>query len=261
MLFTLAFPAFRARAWHGVCITICEQPFRQNLPNTGGFYEYMEVVMAIRATGSNYFDAYSLYKDVYKNNKESGSLGVSSGTSSETSAYGGMSGILTPQGRAELKNALDGMKAEGYAKFTFEEIEKYRKEAENTFTATIKKDLAELGVDPDIEFRLVVDSYGSVRVISDHPDKAVIEKYLNDNPEMVKDFKHIQALSNLRRSTQKATAQNPEFAKNLKLSLQAEAIQAFFAATDNNGQDYFSQIANFGADGATSYLLGLNQSV
>ncbi len=52
-----------------------------------------------------------------------------------------------------------------------------------------------------------------------------------------------------------------EFTKNFKLRLQAEAVQAFFAATDNNGADYFSQIAAFGSSSATSYLLGLNQKI
>lgn len=217
--------------------------------------------MAIRATGSSYYDSYSLYNDLYGKNANAANTGTAKNPTSSAAAYGGTSGLLTPQGRQELQKALAGMRKEGYTTTTFEEVEKYRKDLETKFSATVKEDLAKLGVDPDIEFRLVVDSYGAVQVVTDHEDKAVIEKYLADNPDKVEEFKHIQALSNLKRSTQKAVAQDPEFSKNLKISLQAEAIQAFFAATDNNGMDYFSQIANFSSNGMTSYFLGLNQSV
>ncbi len=118
-----------------------------------------------------------------------------------------------------------------------------------------------MGVDPDIEFRLVLDANGNLTVVSEHPDKAVVEQYFKDNPEMVDVFKHIQALSNLKKAQTRSPMEAAEFTRNLKLNLQAEAVQAFFAATDNDGSDYFSQIANFGSNTATSYLLGLNTKV
>ena len=218
--------------------------------------------MTVSATGANNYNMYALYNELYGGNANASGTGSPTAATAKTATYGGnSSGLLNPQGRQELEKALAGMREAGYATITFEEIEKYRKGLETDFAETIKMDLAELGVDPEIEFRLVVDSYGKVQVVTDHADKVVIEKYLADNPDKVEEFKHIQALSNLKRSTQKALTQQPEFARNLKLSLQAEAIQAFFATTDNDGADYFSQIANFGSDGTTSYLLGLNQSV
>ena len=209
---------------------------------------------------SSYTNAYGMYAGLFTNNAESAGVGHGDNSASGAAGTARLSGLLTPEGRKELEKALENMRALGYDKMSFEAVETYRKDLEKNFTFAIKSDLAAMGVDPDIEFTLVMDAYGAIKVISSHPDKAIIELYLADNPEMIETFKHIQALSNLRRSQQKA-AQNNEFARNVKHSLRAEAIQAFFAATDNNGKDYFSQIATFGNNNAATWMLGLNLSV
>lgn len=227
------------------------------MPETPG----PEDTMSISATSSSYaaINAYSYYNDLQKNSESTTSATLHSLSSGAPSSE--VSGLLTATGRAELKKALDAMKADGHTNFTFNEIERYRQIKELEFTAQIKEDLKELGVDPEVRFTLVVDSTGKVSVLSDHADKAVIEQYLANNPDMVEDFKHIQALSNLKRTQQKASAQGSEFTRDLKTTLQSEALQAFFATMDNGGQDYFSQIANFNADDTSSWFLGLNQKV
>lgn len=217
--------------------------------------------MAVRATGTNYLDAYSMYSELYTKNStatDTTSKIAANFTSTTTQAT---SGLLSTEGREELAKALDSMKKAGYTSFSFADVEKYRQSLESQFAEAVRSDLTEMGVDPDIQFNLVLDASGNLQVVTDHADKAVIEQYFADNPEMVDVFKHIQALSNLKKAQSRSPDQAAEFSKNLKLSLQAEAVQAFFAATDNNGQDYFSQIANFGSNDATSYFLGLNQKV
>ena len=220
-----------------------------------------EATMSIRATGANYLDAYNMYQELYAKNTKTSDTTSTIANNYSSSANQAASGILTTQGRAELSKALDAMKQAGYTRFTFNDVEDYRKNLESEFSKTVRADLKEMGVDPDIEFNLVLDADGNLKVVSDHPDKAAVEAYFEDNPEMVDVFKHIQALSNLKKAQSRAPDQAAEFTRNMKLSLQAEAVQAFFAVTDNNGQDYFNQIANFGSNGATSYLLGLNTSV
>ncbi len=217
--------------------------------------------MAIRATGSSYLDAYTMYSELYGKNAKTNDTTSRITDNFTSTANQATSGLLTPQGREELSKALDAMKKAGYTRFTFSDIEEYRKTLETQFSEAVRSDLKEMGVDPDIQFNLVLDAYGNLQVVSDHPDKAAVEQYFADNPEMVDVFKHIQALSNLKKSQSKSPEQAAEFTRNLKLSLQAEAVQAFFAVTDNNGSDYFSQIANFGSNDATSYYLGLNQKV
>lgn len=215
--------------------------------------------MSVISSNNQIFDVYSKYNgwvEKYAGGSKSGGNGLTSSASGT-----GVSALLTGDGRQELQKALAAMKKEGYTSFSFSDVEDYRRKLESDFASAVRSDLAEMGVAPDIEFQLVLDAQGNVQVISGHEDKAVIERYLADNREMVGVFKHIQALSNLKKSRQMGAAQNMAVARDLKLSLQAEALQAFFESTDNNGQDYFSQIANFGANDATSYFLGLNQKV
>lgn len=217
--------------------------------------------MSIRATNANYLDAYSMYQDLYTKNAKSTDNSTKIANNFNASGSQATSGLMTAQGRTELSKALDAMKKAGYTRFSFNDVEDYRKQLEAKFSETVKADLKEMGVDPDIEFNLTMDAKGSLSVISNHPDKAAVQAYFEDNPEMVDVFKHIQALSNLKKAQTRAPDQAAEYTRNLKLNLQAEAVQAFFATTDNNGMDYFNQIANFGSNGATSYLLGLNQSI
>lgn len=216
--------------------------------------------MSVSATSTQVFNPYSKYNSwVEKYPGRTAKTGDAA--SSFGGATSGVSGMLTAEGRQELQKALEAMKKAGYTSFSFTEVEDYRKKMEAEFSSAVRSDLKEMGLDPDIQFQLVLDASGNLQVISDHEDKAAVEQYFKDNPEMVDVFKHIQALSNLKKSQQKASTQNSSFTRDLKRSLQAEAIEAFFAETDNNGQDYFSQIANFGSNDATSYFLGLKQKV
>lgn len=216
--------------------------------------------MSIESTSSYVFDPYSKY-NTWVEKYPGRSANAGAGSLSSGASGIGVSGLLTSDGRQELQKALTAMKKEGYTSFSFADIEDYRQKLEQDFASAVRSDLKEMGVDPEIEFQLVLDAYGNITVVSEHKDKAAVEQYLKDNPEMVDVFKHIQALSNLKKSQQGSVAQNAAFTRNLKRSLQAEAIQAFFETTDNNGQDYFSQIATFGSNAATSYLLGLNTKV
>jgi len=216
--------------------------------------------MSIRATGANYLNAYTMYSDLYsKNSAATDTTAKITGNYTATATQTGS--LLTSQGREELQKALDAMKQAGYTRFTFADLEDYRSQLELQFSSAVKSDLKKMGLDPDTKFNLVLDSGGNLQVVTDSEDKALIEQYFADNPEMVDAFKHIQALSNLKKAQQRSPEQAAEYTRNMKLSLQAEAVTAFFDATSTGNADYFSQIAAFGSDGATSYLLGLNKSV
>lgn len=216
--------------------------------------------MSIRVTGSNYLDAYTMYSDLYSKNSTATDT-TSKTTGNDTSAATQTGNLLTTQGREELQKALDAMKQAGYTRFTFSDVEDYRKQLESQFSSAVKSDLTEMGLAPDTEFNLELDSGGNLRVVANSTDKNLIEEYFADNPEMVNVFKNIQSLSNLKKAQQRSPEQAAEYTRNAKLSLQAEAVTAFFTATEAGNSNYFSQIAAFGSDGATTYLLGLNQSV
>ncbi|CAK7009157.1 MAG: hypothetical protein DELT_00371 [Desulfovibrio sp.] len=222
--------------------------------------------MSILSSTSNYTNALSIYEALSQKSGSTSTTGnaaslLSDLTSTTSGTSSSVSPLLTSTGREEITKALTAMKLEGYTSFTFSDIEDYRQKLEADFAAAVKSDLAEMGVDEDIEFTLVLDASGNIQVISDHEDKAAVEAYFADNPEMVEVFEHIQALSNLKKSQQKAASLGNSLAKDLKISLQGEALNAFFDATESSTSDYFSQIANFGSGDTTSYLLGLKTTV
>ena len=222
--------------------------------------------MSIEPTSNAYVNAYSLYTQLLNaNSASSGGSGISSAISgiridSNTQTFS--SGLMSTEGRKQLGQTFAAMKEEGYTDFTFEGIERYRVIKELEFSLKVKEELKELGVAEDIEFRLVADTGGNIQVITDHADKAIIEKYIADNPDVAEEIKHIQALSNLKRVSKNAQARNQEDMIRLKKSLQAEAVEAFFAMNDNDGKDWFSQIAAFdGSDDSAKFMMGLGLSV
>ena len=215
--------------------------------------------MAVNATGAVYNDPYGMYAQLLnKNTSENGAVaavkGISFGGNIQTYA----SGLLSTDGRAQLSKTIKAMKDQGYTNFSFEDIENYRNARELEFAQKVKADIRELGVDENIAFRLVADTYGTISVITDHPDKTIVELYIAANPDMAEEIQHIQSLANLRRVVQNTQVRNAEGAIQLKKSLQAEAVEAFFAMNDNNGQDWFSQIAAFdGSSESAQFMLGL----
>ncbi len=184
----------------------------------------------------------------------------SSASSRASSAYSG--GIMSSQGQKALSQALAAMKAAGYDSISFSDVEEYRQKQEELFSAEVRKDLLDLGVDKDIDFKLVANTDGTVSVVTKHADKEKIEKYLKDNPKMVERFQNLQALSNLKRAADNAPSDKVQFVKDVRKQLQMQAVEAFFAATENSGSSFASQIASFDSDGGqASYLTGLNYTV
>ena len=219
--------------------------------------------MAVSATGMMYSDPYGMYTQLLNTNtSENGAVAAVKGISFSSNTQTYSSGLVSVEGRAQLSKTFALMKEEGYADFTFEDIEHFRVVKELEFAGKVKDDLRELGVDIGIEFRLVADAYGAISVVTDHPDRGIVEKYIVDNPDVADEIRHIQALTNLKRVTNNAQVRNAEGAVKLKKSLQAEAVEAFFAMNDNNGKDWFSQIAAFdGSSESTRFMLGLGGNV
>lgn len=214
-------------------------------------------VSSISASGSYSLSLVSLLNDETDGTTDAA---VSSKSSKAASAYGG--GIMSTQGQKALAKALAALKAEGHDRISFAMVEEYRQKQEELFSAEVRKDLLALGVDPNIDFKLVANTDGTVSVVTKSPDKAKIEKYLKDNPEMVEKFQHIQALNNLKRATESTGAANLAAMRDVRKQLQAQAIESFFAASENSGSGFASQIADFSSDGSqASYLLGLNYTV
>lgn len=178
------------------------------------------------------------------------------------SAYG--AGITSSIGQAALKRALAEMGASN-GKVTFDDIAKYQKELESTFSATTRVELAKLGVSPSTEFTLNISPEGKISVAcDDQVAKEKIEKYLSDNPKVCEQFGYIQALANLDRAKQSpvGTAAGWQALKNTKMTLQAQAVEMFFGAAMDAGMNFSSTLASFGEDSETaSYYTGVDYTV
>lgn len=186
---------------------------------------------------------------------ESGSSSSSSSAASSSSTSSSSSNTVTGLSLdylSQLSAVLKEISPNASGKLTFSMVEDYRKDLEEEFSAKVREDLTKLGVDKDVEFRVVTnEKTGGVSVITDSEDKAKIEKYFKDNPDMVKKFQKIQTLSNL----EKARKAEGYSAQDVKTRLQMEAMSAWWSEDGAS-----SQIMDF-TGGQATFLAGLSARV
>jgi len=196
------------------------------------------------------YGTYGIDLSSYTDSSTSSSSSSTSGSSSSSS--GNTVTGLSLDYLSQLSSVLQEISPSASGKLTFSAVEEYRKQLEEEFSAKVREDLTKLGVDKDVEFRVVTDEKtGGVSVITDSPDKAKIEKYFKDNPDMVKQFQKIQTLSNL----EKARKAEGYSAQDIKTRLQMEAMSAWWSEDGAS-----SQIMDYTADQAT-FLTGLRARV
>ena len=209
--------------------------------------------MAISSIYGNYGN-YGIDLSTYTDGSSTSSSSTSSsssGTSSSSSSANTVTGLSLDY-LSQLSSVLKEIAPNATGKLTFSMVEDYRKQLEEEFSAKVREDLTKLGVDKDVEFRVVTDEKtGGVSVITNSADKAKIEKYFKDNPDMVKKFQKIQTLSNLEKA-RKAEGYSPQ---DIKTRLQMEAMSAWWSEDGAS-----SQIMDFTADQAT-FLTGLRARV
>lgn len=80
-------------------------------------------------------------------------------------------------------------------KITYNKLFAHKEELENDFQETVKNGLEELGVDPEADFRLSLNDDGTIKVSSNHKDKAKIEQFFNENPQLAESYQQIQTLN------------------------------------------------------------------
>lgn len=112
--------------------------------------------------------------------------------------------------------------------------------------------MKDLGIDPNANFTIQVNSDGSVTIISDSPDLAKIQQFFDDNPELVKKYRQIEVLSGLD-DARKAMQIAPS---DMRKRIQIESMAAWWAGS-NDASSYFGSYSG----GNLSLLTGLNLSV
>ena len=162
------------------------------------------------------------------------------------------SAVQTVSAVVELTRAV--MEKMGVGKndrVSFRQISAYREQMEQEYAEQIRKDFALLGVDPKIAFQLKENEKGGLTVSANHPDRDKVQKYFDDNPELVKKYKEIQTLANLEAARTRMDVNPAE----LKKRLQIENMSAWWSA--EGGGNSIMDVSSAG----TSWFSGINATV
>lgn len=115
----------------------------------------------------------------------------------------------------------------------------------------IHQALSNLGIDKNITFSIQIDDNGSLKVISDHPDAAKMQKFFDDNPELVKKYRQIETLAGID-DARKSMQVSPNA---MRKRIQIESMVSWWAGS-GNANSYFGNYNN-----GLSLLSGLNINV
>lgn len=194
--------------------------------------------MAINSIGvSGYNDTYSLLQTISGQSE-----------AAETQASQSESGSMKTQIRSQIEAILGDVPKGDDGKLSFDDVDAYRKSLEETWDAEIKADLEKLGVDPDSKYPLTWDPVaGSVVVQDGHPDKEVIDKYFEDNPDKVEEFQKIIQLGKLT-STSRSTLSPNE----LRQDIQQQSM-AWWYEDNSDPRTWFSGGSSLMGYGQSAY--------
>lgn len=216
--------------------------------SVGGIGQYNAANAYAQMFGSDTANA-----DEATKKKAAAAAAAAAGKGANTSQLGSYPNSSTLQDLAGIAGAA--MEAMGIGKngrVSFGQITAYKEKLEKEYGEKMEADLAKLGVDPTIKFQLKLSADGKMEVISDHADKAKVQKYFDDNPEMVKKYKEIQGLADLE-AARKSMQVNPT---DMRKRIQVEAMATWW---DQAGGSTNS-IADF-TGGDMSFYKGINKKV
>jgi hypothetical protein len=141
-------------------------------------------------------------------------------------------------------------------RLTFDSVINYRKGQEKAWDERFKADMAEKGIDTEKSgLSLSLDpSSGKVSANANHPNKAAIDQYFIDNPDMAEQFTENVQLGKLT-----SLAERKLTLPELRRSLSAQSMSIWFEASAGASSLYTGGGMVFGG-GSASYA-GLNMRV
>lgn len=116
----------------------------------------------------------------------------------------------------------------------------------------MKAGLDNLAIDPNINFTMQVNEDGSVTIISDHPDRDKVQRFFDENPELIKQYRQIETLAGID-DARKAMQISPAA---MRKRIQIESLSAWWAGS-GDADSYFGNYA----DGNLSLMTGLNLNI
>lgn len=203
-----------------------------------------EVNMGVTGVGGYSLDSYQMQQLFAQDGKN-----VSQTTAKTASSY---SAVQTVSAVAELTRAV--MEKMGVGKndrVTFSQINAYRQQLEQEYAEKLNADFEKLGIDPKVTFQLKVNDAGGLSVSSAHADKDKLQKYFDDNPELVKKYQEIQALADLDAARKKLDINPAELRKRIQI----ESMSTWWGEQGNA-----SSIMNMGSAGV-NWFSGVQTTV
>lgn len=116
----------------------------------------------------------------------------------------------------------------------------------------IKAGLDSLAIDPDINFTMRVNEDGSLTIISDHPDRDKVQRFFDENPDLVRQYRQIETLAGID-DARKAMQISPSA---MRKRIQIESLSAWWAGSDD-ADSYFGNYSNSNL----SLMRGLNLNI
>lgn len=118
--------------------------------------------------------------------------------------------------------------------------------------SSLAQGLNNLGIDPSITFSIQIDAAGNFQIITDHPDKAKLENFFEENPELIKKYRQVETLAGID-DARKAMQISPN---EMRKRIQIESLASWWAESDSSNS-YFGKYSN----NNLSLLSGLNMRV
>jgi len=140
-------------------------------------------------------------------------------------------------------------------KLSFQDVQDYREELGDAWDEKVMADLKELGVDVTQELSMSYDpETGKVSVASGTKGKEIIDKYFEDNPDVVGEFYDIVQLGKLTATADSKLSQ-AQYTQNLQLQ-----SMAWWCQDNVDLQSWFDGGGLLALQGQSSYT-GLNLMV
>ena len=104
--------------------------------------------------------------------------------------------------RGCILGLLRKVEADAEGDLSFADVVAHHEAVQSQWNGEVGDDLAELGVNTDVPFRIMYDPAGGVTVVGDHPDREMIDRYFVANPARVREFGEIFRYGRLASATE-----------------------------------------------------------
>jgi hypothetical protein len=132
--------------------------------------------------------------------------------------------------------AMDAMGLAADSRVTFSQIVKYREQLQSEFTQSVNDGLKALGIaDPDsLKFTLQTNDDGTVSVAGESQDRDKIQNFFDNNPELLKKYRQIEALNGID-AARKALEIAPG---ELRKRIQIESMAAWWDSSGSSASSF-----------------------